>query len=47
MTSTERSDKAATGKVLEEFWKLVKKGEVADKKAIGKMIGELLKGGGK
>jgi hypothetical protein len=38
-----KKDKAATGKVLSEFWKVVKKGEVADKKGVGKLVGELLR----
>jgi uncharacterized protein YqeY len=39
----ERQSKGVTGKVLERFWQGVTKGEVKDKKALGKEIGELLK----
>lgn len=43
MSETERSGKGATGQVLKAFWGVVKKGEVQDKKALGKVIGEMLK----
>lgn len=43
MSETERSGKGATGQVLKAFWAVVKKGEVQDKKALGKVIGEMLK----
>jgi hypothetical protein len=43
MNETDRSSKGATGQVLKAFWGVVKKGEVQDKKALGKMIGEMLK----
>jgi uncharacterized protein YqeY len=39
----ERQSKGVTGKVLEKFWQAVTKGQVKDKKALGKEIGELLK----
>ena len=39
----ERQSKGVTGKVLERFWEGVTKGQVKDKKALGKEIGELLK----
>ena len=43
MSESDRSSKGATGQVLKAFWAVVKKGEVQDKKALGKMIGEMLK----
>lgn len=43
MSEGDRSSKGATGQVLKAFWAVVKKGEVQDKKALGRMIGEMLK----
>ncbi len=43
MSEEGKKDKAATGKVLSEFWKEVKKGEVGDKKSVGKLVGDLLR----
>ncbi|KAJ9091005.1 hypothetical protein QFC19_009301 [Naganishia cerealis] len=43
LTETDKASKGATGQVLKQFWQVVKKGEVQDKKALGKMIGEMLR----
>lgn len=43
LNETERKDRAAVGKVLATFWDTVKKGQVEDKKVLGKQIGELLR----
>jgi uncharacterized protein YqeY len=39
----DKKSKAATGTVLSQFWQVVSKGQVADKKVLGKEIAELLK----
>lgn len=43
MSEEQRSDKSATGKVLAALWEKVSKNEVEDKKALGKMVGEMLR----
>lgn len=43
MSEAQRSDKSATGKVLAALWEKVSKNEVEDKKALGKMVGEMLR----
>lgn len=43
MSEEERTDKSATGKVLVALWEKVNKNEVEDKKALGKMVGEMLR----
>ncbi|KAJ9114055.1 hypothetical protein QFC22_005875 [Naganishia vaughanmartiniae] len=43
LTQADKTSKGATGQVLKQFWEVVKKGEVQDKKALGKIIGEMLR----
>ncbi|KAJ9117397.1 hypothetical protein QFC24_006493 [Naganishia onofrii] len=42
MTEADKTSKGATGQVLTQFWQVVKKGEVQNKKELGKTIARLL-----